>query len=375
MSSPLELQGKRPDQSAFEPPATPERVVVFRLRTVLAGLGVVFGVAVVVGFIVVAQAGLSLIAIALFFSLALNPGVNFFERRGFRRGSGVGAVFALALTFIAVLGLVLIPPLVEQVTRLIDALPTLVADLTRGHGPLGALERRYHVVERVRAETTGAGSQNVTGAAAPALDLLKGVASTVVGVAVIAFLTLFMLLEGREWRRRFMELVPERSRPVVERVGAGVYRAVGGFVIGNLLASFLAGCVATVILLITGVPYAVPLGLFVALIEVVPYIGPLAATVVLTAVALTVGLGTALVVLALLLTYHMIEGHTLRPMIYGRALKLSALAVLIAILLGTEMAGIFGALAAIPVAGSIQAVITELVEQRASRATRVIVRE
>jgi predicted PurR-regulated permease PerM len=105
------------------------------------------------------------------------------------------------------------------------------------------------------------------------------------------------------------------------------------------VASLLAGLVATGIMLVTGVPYTVPLGLFVAIIELVPYVGPLVATVIVTAVALTVGTVSALVALGLLLVYHAVEGHTLRPYLYGRAVKLSPLAVLVAILLGTEIAG------------------------------------
>jgi predicted PurR-regulated permease PerM len=159
---------------------------------------------------------------------------------------------------------------------------------------------------------------------------------------------------------------------MVERIGAGVYHSVGGFVTGNLLASLLAGVVATVIMLVAGVPYAVPLGLFVAIIELVPYVGPLVATIVVTAVALTVGLTSALVALALLLVYHAIEGHSLRPMLYGRAVKLSPLAVLVAILLGTEIAGILGALVAIPVAGSIQVLLRELLQRRDERRRSVV---
>jgi len=260
-----------------------------------------------------------------------------------------------------------VPPLVDQVTRFVHAMPGLVADMTKGHGPLGSLQRKYHVVERVRSATSGGGSPGLIGAAAPALSIVKGVAATAIGVVIIAFLTLFMLLEGPEWRRRLMELLPERNRGSVERIGAGIYKAVGGFVTGNLLASLLAGVVATIILLATGVPYAVSVGLFVVLIELVPYLGPLVATVVLTAVALTQSLTTAVIVLALILVYHMLEGHSLRPLIYGRAVKLSPLAVLIAIVLGTEVAGILGALAAIPVAGAVQVIVEELFLQRAER--------
>jgi predicted PurR-regulated permease PerM len=122
-----------------------------------------------------------------------------------------------------------------------------------------------------------------------------------------------------------------------------------------------------VILLIAGVPYAVPIGLFVVLIELVPYLGPLVATIVMAAVALTQGIVPAVVVTVLIVVYHAIEGHTLRPLIYGRAVDLSPLAVLIAIILGTEIAGVLGALAAIPVAGAIQLIIAEVLSHRQTR--------
>jgi predicted PurR-regulated permease PerM len=128
----------------------------------------------------------------------------------------------------------------------------------------------------------------------------------------------------------------------------------------------------TIVMLVMGVPYAVPIGLFVAIIELVPYVGPLVATIVVVAVALTVSLTTGLVTLGLLLAYHAIEGHTLRPFLYGRAVQLSPLAVLVAILLGTEIAGILGALIAIPVAGSVQVIIQELIARRDERRRSVV---
>jgi predicted PurR-regulated permease PerM len=267
------------------------------------------------------------------------------------------------------LALVFIPPLVTQITKFVNALPGLVDDLSKGRGPFGFLERKYHIVKQVQDAISKPGPDGVAKIATPALGIAKGAATTVGGIVIIAFLTLFMLLEGPQWRRRITELIPDRHRAPAERIGAGVYASVGGFVTGNLLASFLAGIIATMILLIVGVPYAVPLGLFTAIIELVPYVGPAVVTVLLSLVALTVSAVAAGVVFGLTLIYHMIEGHTLRPLVYGRALKLSALAVLIAIILGTEVAGILGALAAIPVAGSIQVVISELIDQRKSAGT------
>jgi predicted PurR-regulated permease PerM len=354
-------------------PAAPRVVVAFQPRSILTALGVLLAVVAAVEFMLLAQAGLTLVMVALFLALALNPAVEFLQRRGLRRGAAVGAVFLMALALFALLGFVFIPPLVAQITKLVNALPNLVDDLTRGHGPLGFLERKYQVVERVRTLTTGKNAGGVLGPAGSALTAVQGIATTVIGTIVIAFLTFFMLLEGPEWRRRCTDLIPDAHRGAVERVGAGVYRAVGGFVTGNLVASLLAGLVATIIMLVTGVPYAVPLGLFVAIIELVPYVGPLVATIVVTAVALTVSATSALVSLGLLLAYHAIEGHTLRPFLYGRAVKLSPLAVLIAILLGTEIAGILGALIAIPVAGSIQVIIQEVTRHRDERRRALVV--
>lgn len=341
-----------------------ERVVTFRPRTILVLLGIVLGVAAAIWFVLLARTGLTIIAIALFLALALNPAVELFQRRGLGRGLAVATVYALAVVLFALLALVFIPPLVTQVTHFANALPGLVHDLTRGRGPLGFLERKYHLVEAVRKAVSQHGSSGLAGAAIPALGIVKGIVTTLGGIVIIAFLTLFMLLEGPAWRARADELIPERHRAPAERIGAGVYRSVSGFVTGNLLASFLAGIVATAILLIARVPYAIPLGLFTAIVELVPYVGPVVVTVLLSLVALTTGPVAAVVVLVLMVIYHVIEGHTLRPLIYGRALRLSALAVLIAIILGTEVAGILGTLAAIPIAGSVQAIISELLAQR-----------
>lgn len=344
-----------------------ERVVSFRPRTVFAGIALGFGAWAAVGLLALAQKGLTLIAIAMFLALALNPAVEFFQRRRLGRGAAVAIVCLFVLLLFALLGLVFIPPLVTQITHFVKALPGLVQDLTKGRGPGGFLERKYHVVEQVRQATRQPLAHGLAGAAAPAVGVAKTVATTLGGIFIIAFLTLFMLLEGPQWRRRLIQLIPESHQGTIERVGAGVYRSVSGFVTGNLLASFLAGVAATILLLSFSVPYALPLGLFTVIVELVPYIGPAVVTVLLSLVALTKSPVVAVVIFGLMLLYHLIEGHTVRPLIYGRALQLSALAVLIAIILGTELAGILGALAAIPVAGSIQVLISELIEQRGLR--------
>jgi predicted PurR-regulated permease PerM len=348
----------------------PERVISFRPRSVLIVLGLVVAVLALVGFVLIAQHALTLIAISLFLALALNPAVQFFERQGLGRGAAVGAVSVAAVLVTALLGLVLIPPLVSEIGKFIDALPSLVNDITKGRGTLGNLADKYHVVDKVKSLGS---SDALSGAAHPVLSFASGVIGTVVGALIVGFMTLFMLIEGRDWRARIVELIPDNSLPRWERIGSGLYQAVGGFVTGNLLASLLDGIVALILMAVTGIPYAVPIALLVVVLELLPFLGPALVTVLLALVGLINGPISAVVIAGSMVVWHAIEGHTIRPMIYGRALKLSPLAVLIAFIVGVEVAGLFGAVVAIPIAGAIQVIVAEiLAEREAARESAVL---
>ena len=124
---------------------------------------------------------------------------------------------------------------------------------------------------------------------------------------------------------------------------------------GNLLISLIAGVASAAVLLIVGIPYAVALGLLVALLDLVPLAGATIAAVIVSTVAfLSENWVHGLIVVAFFLLYQQFENHVLQPMVYGRTVQLSPLAVLIAVLVGAELAGVIGALGAIPIAGTIR---------------------
>ena len=347
------------------PERAPERVVLVRTRTVLAVLGITVLVALALGFVYLARSAITWVVIAVFFAMALNPAVEFFERRGLRRGLAAGLVFFLAVLGATLLGLLFIPPLVTEVTDFVEAVPGLVQDITAGRGPLGFLERDYGVVERVRGAVEERGAGGVLGVTEPAVAVVRGIVTTVVGIVAIAFLTFFMLLEGRRWTTAFLELLPPESRGRWERIGGGIYRAVGGYVTGNLLISVIAGTLTTVVLLIVGVDYAIALGLVVAILDLVPLAGATLAGLLVTGIAfLDAGLIPAVIVGVFFILYQQLENHILQPFVYGRTVRLSPLTVLVAILIGGEVAGILGALAAIPIGGAVQVVLNELLRHR-----------
>jgi predicted PurR-regulated permease PerM len=345
----------------------PERVITVRPRTVLTVLALVLAVGLAIGLVVLAWQVITWILIALFLALALNPAVVFFERRGLGRAAASLLVLALAFCLIGAFAYLLVPPLVDQVGRFVDALPDIVGDITRGEGPLGFLETDYQITERVRQAVEEQGLGGILGFTDPALAIARSVFTAVVGTVTIVFLTAYMLIDGRRLVALALDLVPEGARWRWERVARGIYRTVGGYVTGNLLISVLAGGLSMVVLLAVGVPYVVPLGLLVGVLDLIPLVGATFAAVAVAAVAFTEGIVPGVVVVVFFVAYQQLENHFVQPMVYGRTVRISPLVVLIAVLIGAQLLGVIGALGAIPVAASLQVVIQELVAWRRER--------
>jgi predicted PurR-regulated permease PerM len=346
--------------------ASPEvRVVAVRPRTIflVLGLAVLVGLALVL--VLLAWHVLTWILIAALLAAALNPAVEAFERRGLRRGIAASIVFAIALLVLTGIGFLVIPPLVSQVSDFVNAVPDFIDDITAGRGPLGWLQDDYQIVDRIRAAIEKRGVGGVLGLSEPVLDIVRSVVTAVVGTITVIFLTFFMLLEGPRTLKQVLALLPETARPRYERVGLDIYRTISGYVTGNLLISLAAGVLATIVLFAVGSEFAVALGLLVAILDLIPLAGAtLAAILVSTVILLETNWVRCVIVIAFFIAYQQFENQVLQPLVYGRTVQLSPLAVLCAVLVGAQLAGILGALLAIPVAGSLLAIGREILQYR-----------
>jgi predicted PurR-regulated permease PerM len=346
--------------------AQPEvRVVTVRPRTVFLVIGLTVLVGALLVLVYLAWQVLTWILIAIFLATALNPAVEFFLRRGMKRGFAATLVFLLTLLAVTGIGFVLIPPLIEQVREFVEAVPDFIDDLTAGRGPLGFLQDDYQIVDRIREAIEEQGAGGVLGLSLPVLDVVRSVVTAVVGVITIVFLTYFMLLEGPRTIDRFLGLLPHGTRVRYERVGQELYRTISGYVTGNLLISFIAAFLAAIVLFAVGSDYAIALALVVAIFDLIPLAGATIATVIVaTVVFIETDWVRGLIVIAFFIAYQQFENHVLQPLVYGRTVQLSPLAVLCAVLVGAKLAGILGALLAIPIAGSLLAIGREILEYR-----------
>src|SRR3954452_8530867 len=226
-----------------------ERIVLLRPRTIFTTAALIVAFAAALWVVYTARQALTWVLVSIFLALALNPAVAAVQNRFgvTRRGAAAAVIYLLAILVLIGLGFLLIPPIADQVNGLAKAAPGYVEDLTKGRGPLGFLETKYHVVEKVREGVGHGGSAaGVLGGASAVLSITRGVITAIVGIVTIAFMTFFMLLEGPTWIERIFALVPRNAEPRWRRVGDRIAETVSGYVTGNLLISMLAGAASAI---------------------------------------------------------------------------------------------------------------------------------
>lgn len=160
--------------------------------------------------------------------------------------------------------------------------------------------------------------------------------------------------------------VPARHKPRVWKIARSIHESIGAWARGQLAIALIFGALMGVGLKLIGVPYAPSLGVIAGILEVVPYVGGFITVVLAVLSAATVGVPQVIAVITLYVVLVNVESHVLAPLLYGRALGLPPVAILLALLAGVELLGILGALLAIPLTVIIWAIGEEFAPQRSA---------
>jgi predicted PurR-regulated permease PerM len=328
----------------------------------------------VIGSVLVTAAGLMILdqakrvlvwlLVALFLAVVLGPAVEFLARRvHLPRALATGAVFLGGMLLTVALLFVFIRPLVVQGRQFADDLPAYVQDARAGKGPVGELVRRYDLDKRLeRSRQSLKGFANRLGS--QSLHVLSAVGNLVAGTVTILVVAFLMLLEAPRLMDGALGMLSPPRRKRVRRVAADCSRAVTGYMAGNLLISVVAGVLTYVFLLVAGVPFRGVLSLWVAFADLIPLVGATLGAAVVVGVAFLDSTGAGIAAIVFFVVYQQFENHVLQPVIQGRTVSLSPLVVLVSVLLGVELAGILGALFAIPVAGVIHVIARDVWDVR-----------
>jgi predicted PurR-regulated permease PerM len=348
------------------PPGTARQPVP--VRTILAAIGLVLATVLLLLLIRDIQRVLVWIIIAGFFAVAVYPVVNWSERHlpWCRRSLATLAVYLLLVLLIVGLITLFAVPLARQGTSLAHQLPTLIDDARAGRGPVGRLLDRTHVLSYIQQNDSKIRSF-ASGLGAPALGFLKTAATGVAATITIFVLSFLMVVEGPKLVDGTLALFPDDRAQHIRTVGTACAKTITGYISGNLLISVICGVLTYVVLRIIGIPFSGLIALFVGISGLIPLVGATLGAVVAGLAAFIYSVPAGIIVVVFFVVYQQLENHLLQPLIFSRTVQLNPLTVLIAILVAVELAGLLGALLAIPVAAMIQIILRDLWDHHRGR--------
>jgi predicted PurR-regulated permease PerM len=305
---------------------------------------------------------LTWIFIAGFIAVALAGPVNFLQARGMRRGLAVGLVYA-ALVLVPVLIIAaLVPPIVTQGNNLAQSLPDYardVSDFVQKNQQLRQLEADYDITGKLEEQASKLPAK-LGDAAGVLSDIGVGVVNSLFAAITIIVLSVFMLNSARGWLDALADRYPPDRSRWLKRLYDRIRATVGNYVAGALLQATVAGTLAYIVLLILGVPYALPLAVVVFLLDLVPLVGATLGAIVVGIVTLFSDFPTDTIIWVIFsVIYQQVENTVIQPRIQARAVAVHPFVVLVSVLFGSTLFGVLGALLAIPVAAVIQITIRE----------------
>jgi predicted PurR-regulated permease PerM len=307
---------------------------------------------------------LVLIALALVLAVGLDLVVGRLTAWRLPRWAAVTVVALLLLGTVAGFLLSAIPPLVAQTSQLVKRLPTYLRQMQDHGSTLGRLDASFHLRDHlsqvVGSVNEGAMFSGLLGAGRLVLD-------TAASTLTVLVLAIYLLADMPRIRALTYRLIPRTRRPRAMLLGDEILAKVGGYILGNLITSLIAGAGTFAWLVIWHVPYPVLLSIMVALFDLVPVVGAPTAGIIVTVVALTVSVPVAVATAVFYTFYKLAEDYFLVPRIIGQSVDVPATATLVAVLLGGAALGIVGAVIAIPVAAAIRLLLNEVFFPRLDR--------
>lgn len=318
---------------------------------------------------------LLLLFIALLIGTAIEPLVNFLRRGPFNRSAGILVVYTGIFVVIGAIGYIMVPLALSQIGQMGTSLQNSVGELQKMRTGSAFLDSQLSTFANaadnlVRQFATPATPQQGTQAVQTAAQTTLTVAEIFLAFITIFVVAFYWLTERTYVKRAVMSWLPANRANRVRRVWDDIEVKVGGWVRGQLTLMGIVGLLSAIGYFVIGVQYWPALALFIAIAEAIPLVGPYIGTTPAVLVALTQpdgGLGKALVVVLFAIVLQTIEGNVLVPRVMKNSVGISPLTVIISILLGANLAGLAGALVAVPIAGSIQVILQDIKAARESQ--------
>ncbi|MGJ5890916.1 AI-2E family transporter [Streptomyces niveiscabiei] len=286
--------------------------------------------------------------IGLLLTALLEPAVAALKRRGVPRGLATALTAVLGFVVIGLLGWFVTWQVMENIDDLSNQIQSGIDDLRRWllDSPFHVTDKQINAIAKNLRDAVGDNADEITSAG---LEGVTVIVEALTGVLLAAFSTLFLLYDGRRIWEWTLKIVPAAAREGVAGAGPRAWATLTAYVRGTVVVALIDAIFIGLGIYFLDVPMAVPLAVFIFLFSFIPLVGAVASGALAVLVALvTQGPFTAVMTLAVVLAVQQIEGHILQPFILGRAVSVHPLAVVLSVAAGGIVAGIGGAVVAVP---------------------------
>src|SRR5262245_19398268 len=338
---------------------TPKRVMI-NTAAVLFVLGLAW-------LLIQVRSIIVLLILGILFAAAIEPLVFRLRRRGLPRAQAILTVYVSLLGLLALVGYLVVPPLVTQATQLVDQIPQILGDLRTSAlksdnefirtSVARTLTRAISAYDELRANPSIKGQQALSYA-----TTVVGALFTVVSTLIVAF---YWMTEKAIIKRVILGLFPLDKRDRAHSLWDEIEARLGGWTRGQLLLCLVIGLLSAIAYFLIGLDFWLALGIWAGMTEIIPFIGPFLGGTAAVTVALTESWQKALIVVIFVVLLQQLEGAFLVPRVMRNAVGMTPLTVVLAVLVGGALAGPLGSILAIPVGAAVQVLVQDILRNRA----------
>jgi len=345
---------------------------------------VIIGLVLVLGAVWLAKSAIIMILVAFFLAIVLNRPVAFFARVLPIHSRALGAVIVFIITLIVLGGVIflMLPVFFEQFSSFAKSLPDTIASLEHQSLLLMDFARSVGMEETITSALNNMSndiSQIVANLGTTSVNIVTNIVNTFVNAGLVFVLTLFMLVEGPSWLDKFWKYAYKSAekRARHKAIATKMYNVISSFVTSLGIIAAINGILAGIGVFVLGMAFGFTVSLILPIASVVfittfiPIFGPFIGGGLAGVLVLLYNPVAAIILIAWLILYQQIVYNFLSPKIQGKWMNMSALLVLVAMVVGLQISGLFGALVAIPLTGCIVILVRE-VFKRYSQNTAVI---
>lgn len=344
----------------------PKITVTVSNRTVLRVITIIILSYLGLRFLINVSNVLTLIFIAFFLALALNPAIGWIARRLKSRSR----VAATGIAYVAVLAVVIgffsfiIPPLVGQTADFVRDVPQTIQNAEEQDTALGRFVRRHKLDDQLDSISRDFSTKVIPQFSGTVFNTATRIGTAIVSIVIVLVLTFMMLVEGPAWLDKLWSIQPKERRDHNKALAFKMYRVVTGYVIGQVIIALIGGGFALVALMIASTVLnapvnAVALAGIVTMMGLIPMIGNTIGAAIVVLISLFVSAPLAIVMAIFFLVYQQIENVTIQPYIQAKHNAMTPLLVFTAALLGVGFGGLLGGFVAIPAAGCLKVLVDD----------------